>query len=158
MTYDDPNLTLIKELIKNDVIVLVTGCAAMTCGKAGLLCLEAARKYAGEGLASVCEAVGIPPVLHMKPASIISRILVAATAVVKAGGLGDRHQRSAGRRRRSRVDELKRPLPSATILLLRAFIPFSARPGRQLAARSPNTCLKSSKISRRGNGALRTTR
>lgn len=89
VTHDDPNLTLIKELIKNDVIVLVTGCAAMTCGKAGLLTPEAARQYAGEGLASVCEAVGIPPVLHMGSCVDNSRILMAATAVVKAGGLGD---------------------------------------------------------------------
>ena len=89
VTHDDPNLTLIKELIKNDVIVLVTGCAAMACGKAGLLTPEAARQYAGEGLASVCEAVGIPPVLHMGSCVDNSRILMAATAVVKAGGLGD---------------------------------------------------------------------
>jgi hypothetical protein len=34
VTHDDPNLTLIKELIKNDVIVLATGCSAMTAGKA----------------------------------------------------------------------------------------------------------------------------
>ncbi|MEI7671167.1 MAG: anaerobic carbon-monoxide dehydrogenase catalytic subunit [Deltaproteobacteria bacterium] len=89
VTHDDPNLTLIKELIKNDVIVLVTGCAAMACGKAGLLTPDAAKKYAGEGLASVCEAVGIPPVLHMGACVDNSRILMAATAVVKAGGLGD---------------------------------------------------------------------
>ncbi|MDO8723453.1 MAG: anaerobic carbon-monoxide dehydrogenase catalytic subunit, partial [Syntrophales bacterium] len=89
VTHDDPNLTLIKELIKNDVLVLVTGCAAMTCGKAGLLTPEAARQYAGEGLASVCEAVGIPPVLHMGACTDNSRILMAATAVVKAGGLGE---------------------------------------------------------------------
>ncbi len=89
VTHDDPNLTLIKELIKNDVIVLVTGCSAMTCGKAGLLTPEAARQYAGAGLASVCEAVGIPPVLHMGACVDNSRILMAATAVVKDGGLGD---------------------------------------------------------------------
>ncbi len=89
VTHDDPNLTLIKELIKNDVIVLVTGCAAMTCGKAGLLTPEAAKEYAGAGLASVCEAVGIPPGLHMGACVDNSRILLAATAVVKAGGLGD---------------------------------------------------------------------
>ncbi len=41
------------------------------------------------GLASVCEAVGIPPVLHMGACVDNSRILMAATAVVKAGGLGD---------------------------------------------------------------------
>jgi carbon-monoxide dehydrogenase catalytic subunit len=89
VTHDDPNLTLIKELIKNDIIVLVTGCAAMTCGKAGLLTPEAAKEFAGEGLASVCEAVGIPPVLHMGACVDNSRILMAATAVVKAGGLGE---------------------------------------------------------------------
>jgi carbon-monoxide dehydrogenase catalytic subunit len=89
VTHDDPNLTLIKELIKNDVIVLVTGCSAMTAGKAGLLTPEAARQFAGDGLASVCEAVGIPPVLHMGSCVDNSRILMAATAVVKDGGLGD---------------------------------------------------------------------
>jgi carbon-monoxide dehydrogenase catalytic subunit len=89
VTHDDPNLTLIKELIKNDVIVLVTGCSAMTCGKAGLLTPEATDLYAGAGLASVGRAVGIPPVLHMGACVDNSRILMAATAVVKDGGLGD---------------------------------------------------------------------
>jgi carbon-monoxide dehydrogenase catalytic subunit len=60
----------------------------MASGKAGLLSPEAA-KYAGEGLASVCEAVGIPPVLHMGACIDNSRILMAATAMVKEGGLGD---------------------------------------------------------------------
>jgi len=82
------HLTLIKELIKNDVIVLTTGCVAMACGKAGLLQPEAS-KYCGEGLASICETVGIPPVLHMGSCVDNSRILIAATALVKEGGLGD---------------------------------------------------------------------
>jgi anaerobic carbon-monoxide dehydrogenase catalytic subunit len=89
VTHDDPNLTLIKELIKNDVLVLVTGCSAMTCGKAGLLTPEATDIYAGAGLASVGRTVGIPPVLHMGACVDNSRILMAATAVVKDGGLGD---------------------------------------------------------------------
>src|SRR4030043_382556 len=88
VTHDDPNLTLIKELIKNDVIVLVTGCSAMTCGKAGLLTPEATETYAGQGLASVGRVVGIPPVLHMGSCVDNSRILMAATAVVKEGGVG----------------------------------------------------------------------
>ena len=89
VTHDDHHLKMIKELIKNDVIVLTTGCSAMACGKAGLLTPEAARLYAGEGLASVCETVGIPPVLHMGACVDNSRILIAATAMVKEGGLGD---------------------------------------------------------------------
>ncbi len=87
--HDSNHLTLVKELIKNDVIVLTTGCAAMACGKVGLLTPEAAYEYAGDGLASVCEAVGIPPVLHMGSCVDNTRILMAATAVVKEGGLGD---------------------------------------------------------------------
>jgi carbon-monoxide dehydrogenase catalytic subunit len=87
-THDDAHLTLIKELLKNDVIVLSTGCAAMAAGKAGLLSHEA-KKYCGEGLAEIIETVGIPPVLHMGSCVDNSRILLAATAVVKEGGLGD---------------------------------------------------------------------
>jgi carbon-monoxide dehydrogenase catalytic subunit len=88
-THNQGNLELIKELIKNDVLVLVTGCAAQVAGEAGLLVPEAAKEYAGAGLASVCETVGIPPVLHMGSCVDNSRILIAATAMVKAGGLGN---------------------------------------------------------------------
>jgi len=85
--HDSSHLTMIKELIKNDVIVLSTGCSAMAAGKYGLLTPEAA-KFCGPGLAEICETVGIPPVLHMGSCVDNSRILVAATACVKAGGLG----------------------------------------------------------------------
>jgi carbon-monoxide dehydrogenase catalytic subunit len=89
VTHDDPHVKLVKELIKNDVLVLQTGCSAMASAKAGLMVPEAARLYAGEGLASVCEAVGIPPVLHLGACVDNCRILMAATAMVKEGGLGD---------------------------------------------------------------------
>jgi carbon-monoxide dehydrogenase catalytic subunit len=86
---DTSHMVLIKELLKNDVIVLSTGCAAMAAGKYGLLTPEAASQYCGPGLAEVCETVGIPPVLHMGACVDNSRILMAATACVKAGGLGN---------------------------------------------------------------------
>jgi len=89
VTHDAIHVTMIKELIKNDVLVIQTGCSAMAAAKAGLMTPEAAAEYAGEGLASVCEAVGIPPVLHMGSCVDNSRILMAATAMVKDGGLGD---------------------------------------------------------------------
>jgi carbon-monoxide dehydrogenase catalytic subunit len=85
---DSSHMVLIKELLKNDVIVLSTGCAAMAAGKYGLLSPESASKFCGPGLAEVCETVGIPPVLHMGACVDNSRILMAATACVKAGGLG----------------------------------------------------------------------
>ena len=86
---DQDHVAMVKHLIKNDVIVLQTGCSAMAAAKQGLLLPEAASKYAGGGLAEVCETVGIPPVLHMGSCVDNSRILMAATAVVKEGGLGD---------------------------------------------------------------------
>lgn len=87
--HDHLHVELAKELIKNDVLVLTTGCSAIALGKAGLLTPEAATKYAGAGLAEVCETVGIPPCLHMGSCVDNTRILMAATAVVRDGGLGD---------------------------------------------------------------------
>ncbi len=89
VAHDNYHVAMIKELIKNDVLVIQTGCSAMAAAKAGLLLPEAAAKYAGAGLAEVCETVGIPPVLHMGSCVDNSRILIAATAMVKDGGLGD---------------------------------------------------------------------
>jgi carbon-monoxide dehydrogenase catalytic subunit len=87
--HDGGHLAVVKELIKNDVIVLTTGCNAIACAKAGLLTPESAAVHCGPGLAEVCETVGIPPVLHMGSCVDNSRILMAATEVVKAGGLGN---------------------------------------------------------------------
>jgi carbon-monoxide dehydrogenase catalytic subunit len=80
--------TVVKELVANNVLVLVTGCCATACGREGLLRPEAAE-LAGAGLKEVCETVGMPPVLHMGSCVDNSRILIAATEVVKEGGLGD---------------------------------------------------------------------
>ncbi|MDD5287630.1 MAG: anaerobic carbon-monoxide dehydrogenase catalytic subunit [Dehalococcoidales bacterium] len=88
ITRDNAHVTLVKELIKNDVLVLLTGCATMAVAKTGLMVPEGAQ-YAGAGLRSVCEAFGIPPVLHMGACVDNCRILVAATAMVKDGGMGD---------------------------------------------------------------------
>jgi len=87
--HNEAHIAMVKELIKNDVLVLQTGCSAMASAMAGLMVPEAAAKYAGEGLAEVCETVGIPPVLHLGSCVDNSRILMAATAMVKDGGLGD---------------------------------------------------------------------
>jgi carbon-monoxide dehydrogenase catalytic subunit len=87
--HDRGHTEMVKELIANNVLVIQTGCSAVACAKAELMLPESAAKYAGPGLAEVCEAVGIPPVLHMGSCVDNSRILMAATAMVKEGGLGD---------------------------------------------------------------------
>jgi carbon-monoxide dehydrogenase catalytic subunit len=87
--HNDGHIQVVKELIKNDVIVLTTGCNAIACAMEGLLTPESAKVFCGPGLAEVCETVGIPPVLHMGSCVDNSRILLAAAEVVKAGGLGN---------------------------------------------------------------------
>jgi carbon-monoxide dehydrogenase catalytic subunit len=82
-------IELTKELVRNNVLVLKTGCAAVASGKAGFLTPEAGIEEAGQGLREVCEAVGMPPVLHMGSCVDNSRILEAATEVVLEGGLGE---------------------------------------------------------------------
>jgi len=86
---DYGHLSLIKELLKNDVLVVSTGCSAIAAGKAGLMRPDAAAKYCGKGLLEVCEAVGIPPVLHVGACVDNSRILTILSNVVAEGGLGE---------------------------------------------------------------------
>jgi carbon-monoxide dehydrogenase catalytic subunit len=80
---------LVKELIKRNVLVLETGCAAIASGKAGMLKPEFGLENVGEGLREICETVGIPPVLHMGSCVDNSRVLEAASEIVFEGGLGD---------------------------------------------------------------------
>ncbi len=87
--YEEGHLTIVKELLKNDVIVVSTGCNSITCAKHGLMQPEAAFTYAGEGLQEVCRAVGIPPVLHMGACLDNSRILKVLANIVAEGGLGE---------------------------------------------------------------------
>ena len=82
------HVELVKELIKNDVLVLQTGCSQIALAKAGLTSPEAAV-LAGPGLSEVCETVGMPPVLGLGACVDNSRILLAATEMVKVGGLGE---------------------------------------------------------------------
>ena len=85
---DQCHVSLVEELIANDILVIQTGCSAIACAKAGFLTPESAEKYAGPGLAEVCKAVGMPPVLHSGSCVDNSRILMALTEMVKVGGLG----------------------------------------------------------------------
>jgi carbon-monoxide dehydrogenase catalytic subunit len=87
--HNEGHIQIVKELIKNDVLVLTTGCNGIACAMEGLLTPETAQVFCGPGLAEVCETVGIPPVLHLGSCVDNSRILLAATEVVKAGGLGN---------------------------------------------------------------------
>jgi len=86
---DYTHINLAKELIKRDVLVVTTGCATIACGKQALLNPKEALELAGPGLREVCETVGIPPVLACGSCVDNSRLLVACSAIVKEGGLGE---------------------------------------------------------------------
>lgn len=80
---------LATELIKNDVLIVSTGCGSAACGTAGYLTPEMALEHAGPGLREVCEAIGIPPILHLGACVDNSRILTIASAMAEEGGLSD---------------------------------------------------------------------
>ena len=83
---DHGHVTLAKELIKRNIIVVETGCAAVACGEAGLMLPEAAD-MAGDSLAAVCRSLGIPPVLHMGSCVDNTRILVLVAELAKLAGV-----------------------------------------------------------------------
>jgi len=85
--HDYGHIQLARELIKRDILVVETGCAAIASGKDGLLLTEAAE-LAGDGLKAVCQSLGIPPVLHMGSCVDCSRILVLGAALAKALDVG----------------------------------------------------------------------
>ena len=78
-----------RELLKQDVLVVETGCGAIASAKLGLLLGEAGLEQVGPGLQEVCEAIGIPPVLHMGSCVDNTRILTVLTQMVEEGGLGE---------------------------------------------------------------------
>jgi carbon-monoxide dehydrogenase catalytic subunit len=71
--HDEGHLTVAKELAKNDVLLLATGCSAGAFAKHGLMNPEAIEKYAGPGLKSFLGRLsaaggskhGLPLIFHM---------------------------------------------------------------------------------------------
>ncbi|NCC24355.1 MAG: anaerobic carbon-monoxide dehydrogenase catalytic subunit [Deltaproteobacteria bacterium] len=86
LKHDYVHTTLAKELIKKDILVLVTGCATVAMGKAGLM-MPAAADQAGAGLKAVCNSLGIPPVLHVGSCVDNSRILHLCAVLANALGV-----------------------------------------------------------------------
>ncbi len=84
--HDYCNVNLARELIKKDILVIVTGCVTTAAGKAGLLVPEAIEQ-AGEGLKEICGALGIPPVIHMGSCVDNARILQLAALLANEIGV-----------------------------------------------------------------------
>ncbi len=82
---DAAHIELMKKLIANDIILVVSGCSAQAAAKAGLMD-KRAKDLCGAGLKRVCELVDIPPVLHMGSCVDISRMMVLAARIAKDSG------------------------------------------------------------------------
>jgi carbon-monoxide dehydrogenase catalytic subunit len=89
VAHDAAHQYVVREFLRNDVLVVETGCGAIASAKQGFLLGEAALEHAGPGLREVCEAVGMPPVLHMGSCVDNSRILTVLSEMASEGGLGD---------------------------------------------------------------------
>ena len=84
---DTAHIELMKKLLENDIIVIVSGCSAQAAAKAGLMDPVQAKEYCGAGLKRVCELANIPPVLHMGSCVDISRMMILAAELAKDSGL-----------------------------------------------------------------------
>ena len=95
--HDDNHLTIAKELAKNDVLLVATGCAAGAFAKMGLLSPEAVEEYAGDGLKSFIHSLNeanadklkgnLPLVFHMGSCVDNSRAMNLATAIANDLGV-----------------------------------------------------------------------
>ena len=81
--HDFAHVRIMERLIAENVLVVGTGCAMIAAGKAGLM-MPASAEKAGDSLKAVCQALGIPPVLHMGSCVDCSRILVLVAALARA--------------------------------------------------------------------------
>lgn len=91
---DNSHITIARELLKNDVFVLATGCSAHALAKHGLLAPEAVEEYAGEGLKNFLNRLNekanlstpLPPAFHV--GSCVDNTRAADLLVAMAEELG----------------------------------------------------------------------
>lgn len=75
VTQDYMHVSLARELIKRDILVVGTGCSAIAIAKAGMMDMSIISE-ASPRLRGFCEQYQIPPVLHMGSCVDCSRLLV----------------------------------------------------------------------------------
>jgi carbon-monoxide dehydrogenase catalytic subunit len=80
------HVEIMKELLKNDILVVATGCASQVATKYGLMNNDS-KWFCGDGLRRVCTLVGIPPILHMGACVDISRILRLVAGISEDWGV-----------------------------------------------------------------------
>lgn len=97
-------MTIAKELLKNDVLVVATGCSAQSCARAGLLTPDATCEYAGDRLKEVLKQLGeifglgkpLPPVWHFGSCVDNSRVIILVTALAEKMGIARKEPANRG--------------------------------------------------------------
>jgi carbon-monoxide dehydrogenase catalytic subunit len=83
---DRGHIDLMKKLLKNDIILVLSGCSAQAAAKYGLMSKDA-KELCGDGLKRVCTLADIPPVLHMGSCVDISRMMNLVCDVAAKWGI-----------------------------------------------------------------------
>ncbi len=91
---DASHVKIAKNLIKQNVLVIATGCAAQACARAGLLSPDASQ-FAGDKLKGVLALLGesagldrpLPPVWHFGSCSDNGRVIILLSAIAKKLGV-----------------------------------------------------------------------
>ncbi|QGG48948.1 anaerobic carbon-monoxide dehydrogenase catalytic subunit [Heliorestis convoluta] len=81
--HDVITVGLTQELIQKDILVLSAGCSSGGLENVGLMS-PAAASLASDNLRSVCESLGIPPVLNFGPCLAIGRLEMIAAELAEA--------------------------------------------------------------------------
>ena len=84
--HDENTVTIAKELIKRDILVLSMGCGNAAVQVAGLTSLEA-QELAGERLRKVLKALNIPPVLSFGTCTDTGRLAQLVVAIANELGV-----------------------------------------------------------------------
>ncbi|MBK3333076.1 anaerobic carbon-monoxide dehydrogenase catalytic subunit [Persephonella atlantica] len=71
----------VKELLKRDILVLITGCASSLAQAEGLTNLQAIERFAGDGLKGICKVLNIPPVLNFGSCLDTGRMILLILAL-----------------------------------------------------------------------------
>ncbi len=95
VTADASHVTIAKELLKHNILMIATGCAAQACARAGLLMPDATEKYAGDKLKGVLNVLGktaglerpLPPVWHFGSCVDNSRVVILLSALSEKLGV-----------------------------------------------------------------------
>ena len=83
---DFAHIELMKKLLANDILLVLSGCSAQSAAKAGLMHIDA-KEICGAGIKRVCELADIPPVLHMGSCVDISRMMLLVNDVADTWGI-----------------------------------------------------------------------